>query len=126
MAGMQEIARHELDNLTEQQQSLDTEIERLAEQSTELHTLYARQVNMFIFSILQDFYRQDELLKRIFGGDYGSPEENQLEETLDSQEELRNRIVEANFKWKQAQLMVDYSFKQLTEAVGRWDTLPRW
>lgn len=49
-----------------------------------------------------------------------------MEETLDSQEELRNRIVEANFKWKQAQLMVDYSFKQLTEAVGRWDTLPRW
>ena len=48
MTGTQEIARHELDNLTEQQQSLDTEIERLAEQSTELHTLYARQVNMFI------------------------------------------------------------------------------
>ena len=23
------------------------------------------------------------------------------------------RIVEANFKWKQAQLMVDYAFKQL-------------
>jgi uncharacterized glyoxalase superfamily protein PhnB len=55
---------------------------------------------------------------RIFGGDYGSAEENQQEEKLDQDEELRNRIVEANFKWKQAQLMVDYGFKQLTEAVG--------
>ena len=60
---------------------------------------------------------------RIFGGDYGSAEENQLEEKLDQDEELRNRIVEANFKWKQAQLMVDYGFKQLTEAVGRWEAL---
>ena len=61
---------------------------------------------------------------RIFGGDYGSSEENVLEETLDQHEELRNRIVEANFKWKQAQLMVNYAFKQMTEAVGRWQTLP--
>jgi hypothetical protein len=60
---------------------------------------------------------------RIFGGDYGSAEENQLEEKLDQHEELRNRIVEANFKWKQAQLMVDYGFKQLTEALGRWESL---
>ena len=50
-------------------------------------------------------------------------QENQIEETLDQHEEMRNRIVEANFKWKQAQLMVDYAFKQLTEAVGRWQTL---
>ena len=61
---------------------------------------------------------------RIFGGDYGSVEENQLEEILDQHEELRNRIVEANFKWKQAQLMVDYAYKQLNEAVGRWQVLP--
>ena len=39
-----------------------------------------------------------------------------LEETLDQHEVLRTRIVEANFKWKQAQLMVDYASKQLTEA----------
>ena len=46
-----------------------------------------------------------------------------LEEALDQQEELRNRIVEANFKWRQAQLMVDYAFRQLTEVVGRWQSL---
>ena len=39
-------------------------------------------------------------------------------------EELRNRIVEANFTWKQAQLMVDYAFKQLSEAVKKWTVLP--
>merc|ERR550532_1571160 len=104
-----EIATQELANLQEQKASLELEIDSLVEQSTDLHSLYARQ---------------DELLKRIFGGEYGSVEENQLEETLDQHEELRNRIVEANFKWKQAQLMVDYAFKQLTEAVGKWQSLP--
>jgi len=104
-----EIAKKELENLEEQRLSLENEIESLAEESTVLHTLYARQ---------------DELLKKIFGGDYGSVEENQLEEILDQHEELRNRIVEANFKWKQAQLMVDYAYKQLNEAVGRWQALP--
>jgi len=103
-----EIAKQELSNLMEQKAALDNEIESLAEESTVLQSLYARQ---------------DELLKKIFGGDYGSVQENQIEETLDQHEEMRNRIVEANFKWKQAQLMVDYAFKQLTEAVGRWQTL---
>lgn len=70
------------------------------------------------------YAKQDELLKRIFGGEYGSAEENQLEELLDQHEELRNRIVEANFKWKQAQLMVDYASKQLTEAVSKWSAVP--
>ena len=70
------------------------------------------------------YAKQDELLKRIFGGEYGSSEENQLEELLDQHEELRNRIVEANFKWKQAQLMVDYASKQLTEAVTKWSAVP--
>ena len=50
-------------------------------------------------------------------------EENQLEERLDQHEELRNRIVEANFKWKQAQLMVDYAYKQLNESVKKWESL---
>merc|ERR1712038_370908 len=104
----EEIATQELNNLHEQKASLELEIDSLVEQSTALHSLYARQ---------------DELLKRIFGGEYGSVEENQLEESLDQHEEMRNRIVEANFKWKQAQLMVDYAFKQLNEAVGKWTAL---
>merc|ERR1711997_1167608 len=104
-----EIATQELANLNEQKASLELEIDSLVEQSTDLHSLYARQ---------------DELLKRIFGGEYGSVEENQLEESLDQHEEMRNRIVEANFKWKQAQLMVDYAFKQLNEAVSKWTAVP--
>ena len=33
---------------------------------------------------------------------------------------MRNRIVEANFKWRQAQMMVDYAHKQLDFAVAKW------
>ena len=76
------------------------------------------------YVLLALYAKQDELLKRIFGGEYGSTEENQLEELLDQHEELRNRIVEANFKWKQAQLMVDYAAKQLAEAVSKWTAVP--
>ena len=106
---MQEIAKTELSNLHEQKASLAREIEALGGSAEELQALYQKQ---------------DELLKKIFGGEYGSIEENHLEETLDQHEELRNRIVEANFKWKQAQLMVDYAFKQLSEAVSKWSAVP--
>merc|ERR1712038_1471649 len=47
----EEIATQELNNLHEQKASLELEIDSLVEQSTDLHSLYARQ---------------DELLKRIF------------------------------------------------------------
>ena len=40
---IQEIAKKELENLDEQRLSLENEIESLAEQSTVLQTLYARQ-----------------------------------------------------------------------------------
>ena len=33
---------------------------------------------------------------------------------------MRNRIVEANFKWRQAQMMIDYAYKQLEYAVNKW------
>jgi len=105
----EEIAKKELENLKEQKDSLESEINNLTEEASGLQELYAKQ---------------DELLKRIFGGEYGSVEENHLEELLDQHEELRNRIVEANFKWKQAQLMVDYAFKQLNEAVLKWKLVP--
>ena len=39
---------------------------------------------------------------------------------MDQTEEMRNRIVEANFKWRQAQMMVDYAHKQLEYAVQKW------
>jgi len=38
---------------------------------------------------------------KIFNGAYGSEEENRLEDNLDHVEEMRNRIAEANFKWRQ-------------------------
>ena len=58
--------------------------------------------------------------KYLTSGAYGSEEENRLESILDQTEEMRNRIVEANFKWRQAQMMVDYAHKQLEYAVQKW------
>jgi len=59
----EEIAKKELENLKEQKDSLETEIAHLTDEASGLQELYAKQ---------------DELLKRIFGGEYGSVEENHL------------------------------------------------
>jgi len=34
---------------------------------------------------------------------------------------MREKIVEANFKWRQAQLMVDYAYKQLQFGTKKWE-----
>ena len=68
-------------------------------------------------------YLQEALLNQIFGGEYGSEEENRLENILEEHENMRNRVVEANFKWRQAQLMVDYAYKQLDFAVKKWESV---
>merc|ERR1712141_926287 len=101
----QEIATKELDSLKEQRNNVDNEIRELEEKAVALQELYNEQ---------------EQLLSQIFGGAYGSEEENRLESILDQTEEMRNRIVEANFKWRQAQMMVDYAHKQLEYAVQKW------
>ena len=89
--------------------NLQNELEELEQKSGDLDKLYEEQEN---------------LLNEIFGGAYGSEEENRLESELDQHETMRNRIVEANFKWRQAQLMIDYAYKQLEHAVNKWQEIP--
>lgn len=62
--------------------------------------------------------------EKLFGGEYGSVAENQLEAELDELEAQRGRIMEANFKWRQAQMMLEYACKQLAVAVQKWQDLP--
>ena len=60
----------------------------------------------------------------IFDGKYGSTEENALESELDELEEKQNFILEAHFRWSQAELLVDCGHKQLSEAVNQWKLVP--
>ena len=94
--------------MKEQKETLSNEVQELDRRSERLQSLYKEQ---------------DELLDQIFNGAYGSDKENQLENILDQTEEMRNRIVEANFKWKQSQMMIDYAYKQLEYAVNKWSGL---
>jgi len=101
----QEIATKELDSLKEQRNNVDNELRECQYKYEQLQVLYTEQ---------------EDLLSQIFGGAYGSEEENRLESIFDQTEEMRNRIIEANFKWRQAQMMVDYAHKQLEFAVQKW------
>jgi len=57
-----------LGNLQQQSAALDDEMSAAAERADKLQNLYEEQ---------------DELLKEIFGGEYGSEDENRLEAELD-------------------------------------------
>ncbi|XP_071743279.1 uncharacterized protein [Lepeophtheirus salmonis] len=102
----EEIAKKELVSLREQQKNLQDEILILEQETETLYNLYKEE---------------EDLLSQIFEGRYGSEDESRLENLLDQYEQMRNRIVEANFKWRQAQLMVDYAYKQLVFAVTKWN-----
>ncbi len=92
--------------MEEQKTNLENEIKELGERSAKLEKLYEEQ---------------EKLLDEIFDGEYGSDDENRMENILDQHEQMRSRVVEANFKWRQAQLMVDYAYKQLEHAVKKWE-----
>ncbi len=62
-------------------------------------------------------------IDRIFGGQYGSALENRLEQELEDLEDKRGRILEANFKWRQAQMMFEYACMQLSVAISKWQGL---
>ncbi len=92
--------------MEEQKTNLENEIKELGERSAKLEKLYEEQ---------------EKLLDEIFDGEYGSDDENRMENILDQHEQMRSRVVEANFKWRQAQLIVDYAYKQLEHAVKKWE-----
>ncbi|XP_042880258.1 uncharacterized protein LOC122258402 [Penaeus japonicus] len=108
-ANKQEIAAQELETHRKQRDQLAEEVAELEERASTLQAKYKTH---------------DELLSRLFGGEYGSVKENQLEAELDELEAHRGRIMEANFKWRQAQMMLEYACKQLAVAVQKWQDLP--
>ncbi|XP_063864825.1 uncharacterized protein LOC135102977 isoform X1 [Scylla paramamosain] len=105
----QEIATQELEAHRKQHEQVSQEVAELEDKAKRLHELYREH---------------DSLLDKLFGGEYGSVAENQLEAELDELEAHRGRIMEANFKWRQAQMMLEYACKQLAVAVQKWQDLP--
>ncbi|XP_066971541.1 uncharacterized protein synr isoform X2 [Macrobrachium rosenbergii] len=116
----------------EQEQYLDAANKKeITERELETHRKTRDQVAEEVAELeirarkLQKLYkRHDDLMDRLFGGEYGSALENALEAELDELEAHRCRIMEANFKWRQAQMMLEYACKQLAVAVQKWQDLP--
>jgi len=88
---------------------LSVEVEELRDQASELQILQLRQ---------------DDLLAKIFGGGHRTKRELALEQELGLLEAQRARVMEANFKWRQAQMMMEYACRQLAVAVQKWQDLP--
>ncbi|GAB6027702.1 hypothetical protein CHUAL_001941 [Chamberlinius hualienensis] len=64
---------------------------------------------------------QDKLLDSWFDGEYGSHLENQLEEEVEMLELKMQKYEEVNFKWRQAQVMIEYACKQIGTSVEKWE-----
>ncbi|XP_037093463.1 uncharacterized protein LOC119113212 [Pollicipes pollicipes] len=107
--GQAEAAKAELHDVQGQKHALQQEVAELKESVETLEVLHLHQ---------------DELLAKIFGGGHGSKREIELEQELDILESRRARIMEANFKWRQAQMMMEYACRQLAVAVQKWQDLP--
>ncbi|XP_064092285.1 uncharacterized protein LOC135205494 isoform X4 [Macrobrachium nipponense] len=105
----QEITERELETQRKTRDQVAEEVAELETRARKLQRLYKRH---------------DDLMDRLFGGEYGSALENALEAELDELEAHRCRIMEANFKWRQAQMMLEYACKQLAVAVQKWQDLP--
>ncbi|XP_064092283.1 uncharacterized protein LOC135205494 isoform X2 [Macrobrachium nipponense] len=108
-ANKKEITERELETQRKTRDQVAEEVAELETRARKLQRLYKRH---------------DDLMDRLFGGEYGSALENALEAELDELEAHRCRIMEANFKWRQAQMMLEYACKQLAVAVQKWQDLP--
>ncbi|KAF0290867.1 hypothetical protein FJT64_010967 [Amphibalanus amphitrite] len=104
-----EIAKQERDEAIRQKENIQREVEQLQNKASRLQNLLTKQ---------------DALLGKIFGGEYGSELENKLEQELDALEAHKARIMEANYKWRQAQMMMEFACRQLAVAVQKWQDLP--
>lgn len=97
----------------DQHNNLSNEIRELEAQSAHLSQLYGEQEELLSRVGLDSNPHNPKFeskfwsfFNQIFNGSYGSEEENRLEDNLDHVEEMRNRIVEANFKWRQVNYFI--------------------
>ena len=114
----------ELSLCQQRESSVSEEIEILTERATVLLSLATRQEQ-----ILQGWELLDtelgtksklEMVFRMFGGSYGSEQENALEGELDSLLDEKVKVQNAQFRWSQAAIMLDFALEQLHEAVRHW------
>uniref|UniRef100_A0A914XMV8 Uncharacterized protein n=1 Tax=Plectus sambesii TaxID=2011161 RepID=A0A914XMV8_9BILA len=71
-----------------------------------------------------DLYeRQDRMLAGIFGGEYASDLENQLEGQLDDALEWQQRVSLAKFKWTNGRVLLVHACTQMAFGITRWKEL---
>ncbi|KAK7096272.1 M protein, serotype 2.1-like [Littorina saxatilis] len=104
----QEIAKKQLDGVTQQKKQLEQEVAQVGQQMEVLMKLYEEQ---------------DSILDKIFNGEYGSDLENKLEAECDNLLEKKERIAVAKYKWTNARILLDHAVKQLGMACQKWMSL---
>ncbi|XP_076356293.1 uncharacterized protein LOC143249778 [Tachypleus tridentatus] len=105
----QEINKTELISTTKQRDVLKKDVETLATEGDKLNCLYEER---------------DKFLDGVFGGEYGSELEYNLEKELDKLKEQKQQVDQAYFKWRQSNVMAKQATSQLGMGVQKWKDLP--
>uniref|UniRef100_A0A915DQ38 Uncharacterized protein n=1 Tax=Ditylenchus dipsaci TaxID=166011 RepID=A0A915DQ38_9BILA len=89
------------------------------ERAAKVADIYKRQCDQ-----LNELYeKQDDMLVAIFGNDYASQKENQLEAELDDALEWQQRISLAKFKWTNGRVLLVHASTQMAFGITRWKEL---
>ncbi|XP_060574309.1 uncharacterized protein LOC132732000 isoform X2 [Ruditapes philippinarum] len=106
----EEVCKQHFTDLQKQHQDLEREANVLLKDADVLKKLYEER---------------DGLLSDIFGGEYGSVEENKLEAKFDELMDKKQRVSVANYKWTNARVLLQHAVNQLAHAVRKWSDLDR-
>lgn len=104
----EEVTRQQLNGLKRQEQELKAQADKIKDPAEKLTKLYEER---------------DTLLSNIFGGEYGSVLENQLEAMFDIVLDKKQRVGVAHYKWTSARVLLQYAVNQMSFAVQKWKDL---
>ncbi|XP_050398744.1 uncharacterized protein LOC126816350 isoform X1 [Patella vulgata] len=106
----QEVVKNQLDSMKSQKAAIQKEIDSLSKEVDELNKYYEEQ---------------DDLLDKIFSGEYGSDLENKLEVEVDQLRNRKERVAVAKYKWDNSKVLLQHACTQLAFTVRRWLEIPK-
>lgn len=91
------------------------------DRAAKISEIYKGQVDQ-----LNSLYeKQDQMLVGIFGPNYASEKENQMEAELDDALEWQQRVSLAKFKWTNGRVLLVHASTQMAFGITRWKELDR-
>ncbi|CAJ0577698.1 unnamed protein product, partial [Mesorhabditis spiculigera] len=119
------IAADELKKTVDQLEATYKELKKQTEKErADMENIEQPSVKTFLKS--QNMYeKQDQMLTEIFGSEYTTEKENQLEGELEDLVEWQQRVSLAMFKWTNGRVLLVHANTQMAFGISRWSELKK-